>query len=229
MNLGQPSVFSEHDSARDMASKLNNTFGSVWRLLQLVQGSSVVAEAAADVFGHTSEMPDTNSLNADHDRRYFRQALIKAAIDMKPYLATDTVGNQSITGTPATLTLDTEAIANANYSLSANEVTIAKKGTYLAFGAVIYDITDDLGGTRGSVEVWLESDDGGSYAAVAGSYGRNYHREASGGSGPWFGVPFVHANDSKKVRIRMDRINGTTNIDTAADRSKLFLVRLPGF
>lgn len=71
MNLGQPSVFAPGDTDADRARKLNGTFASVWRLLQLVQGGTTIVQPPEKVFGHTSEMPDNNGLNHDHDRRYY--------------------------------------------------------------------------------------------------------------------------------------------------------------
>ena len=72
MNIGQPSLFYRGDSPEELARKLNDTFADIWRLFQRVDRPAVaVAAEAKQGFCHTSEMPDTNSVNRDHDRRYY--------------------------------------------------------------------------------------------------------------------------------------------------------------
>lgn len=145
--------------------------------------------------------------------------------DLKPFLATDTSGNQAIT-TNITINLNNVAISNANYSLASNEVTCVTSGTYWVSFSICYDITNTSGSTRGATEAWVEDDDSGSYAVSPGSYARVYHREAAGGSGLSNGFPLYLANGNRKIRLRATRYIYTTNIDTSANKVQLSLMKV---
>jgi len=137
---------------------------------------------------------------------------------------TDTTGNQSLTTTAATVNLNNTAVSNSNYSLSANEITINSDGTYLINHCVCYDITDTTGATRASLSTWVEEDSAG-YAPIPGSYGRSYHREASGGSGP-AGSCIVALSNGDKIRLRAQQLFATTSIDTTANQVSLNILKV---
>lgn len=152
-------------------------------------------------------------------------ALEAAGTDLKPWMAYDATGNTVITGTPAQLILDTVAVADAGYTLAANQVTINNAGTYLISWASSYNITDTAGGTRGSVDGWVELNSGAGFNPIIGSYCRVYHREASGGSG--ISCAFIEAFASGDIlRVMLDRIYSTTNIDTVANQSSLSILKV---
>lgn len=146
--------------------------------------------------------------------------------DLSPYMVIDTTGNQVINATEATVNLDSEEITNANYSLANDEITIATAGTYQVSYTLNYDITNTSGGNRGRTTCHLQDDDSGSYAASPGSYASVYHREAAGGSGLSTTFLLVVENDNTKIRLRVDRTYGSTNIDTIANQTSLSITKI---
>ena len=138
----------------------------------------------------------------------------------------DTIGNQVVTGTPITLNLDSIVEDNtAFYSLSADVITLIKAGKYLISFSVVGDITNTAGGARGRVQAILEVDTGGGFVAVARSAAYAYVRETAGN---WHATrTFVlSASAGDDIRVRLDRTNGTTNVDTTANESGITIVRL---
>jgi len=146
--------------------------------------------------------------------------------DKKPFCCTDDTGNQSLTGGPVTINLQNVKVSNANYSLASYEITITAAGIYLCSYSLVYDITNTSGGTRGRTIGYVESDDGGSYATLAGSHAGVYHREGAGGSGFSNAFVFEHSNGSKKIRLQANVDHSNTNIDTVAAKVQLTLMKV---
>lgn len=146
-------------------------------------------------------------------------------IDPKPFVAVDSTGNQAITGTEATVNLNSKPLDNAGYTLSANEIQVNQDGKYWVSYSVAYDITNTSGGNRGCVDCHLEDDSGGSFVDTPGSWSRVYHREAAGGSGLSAGCPMVLTN-GKKARLRIKRAYGSTNIDTVANKVSISIIKI---
>jgi hypothetical protein len=146
--------------------------------------------------------------------------------DHKPFLAIDSTGNQEITGTPATVNIDSISLDDDNYTLANDEITIVAAGDYEVSIYVAVDITSSGGATRGALDVWLESDDGGAYAVVPGSYARDYIRESTGGGGSGTTFPLSHTNGNKKVRLRAEMSFGVVDVDTKQNFSKVYIKKL---
>ena len=146
-------------------------------------------------------------------------------IDAAPYVVYDNTGNVPITGTEATLNLDTVGISSSNYVLSADTVTFNVGGSYHICYGVSYDITDTSGGTRGALTSHVEEDSSGSFNDVQWSFASSYHRETAGRSGTTacFNLD-LNAGDS--MRVRVQRTTGTTNIDTTPGESQLSIHRI---
>lgn len=146
--------------------------------------------------------------------------------DTKPYMVTDTTGNQAING-PITVNLDNEEIADANYSLAADEITISLAGTYLVSFSLSWDITDFGGADRGRVDGWIEDDDSGAYALAPGSPIGDYHREnTDNGSSVSNTFLLYLANPNKKIRLRAEQTTGNTNVDTRADHTQVSIIKV---
>jgi hypothetical protein len=146
--------------------------------------------------------------------------------DTDPWSAIDSIGNQSITGTAATLNIDSITLANANYSLATDIITINSAGIYWISYYMSYEITNTTGGTRGSVRVWVEEDQGTStWQAILDSASNSYHREASGATGSGTSFPYSLASGDK-LRVRMQRTVGTTNIDTVVNQSHISIMKV---
>lgn len=147
------------------------------------------------------------------------------SVDMKPYVVRDSTGNQAITGTEVTVNMNTIELSNAGYSLAGDEITVNQNGVYLILWAIAYDITNTSGGTRGCVEGHIEENSGGSFVDIMSSYGRVYHREAAGGSG-LSGATIVQLNNGNKIRLQVRRANGSTNLDTVANKSSVSIMKV---
>ena len=144
--------------------------------------------------------------------------------DLKPYMVLDNTGGQQITSA-MTVNLDVEAVSNANYSLSNDEVTISAAGIYLVSIGFTYYVASTGGAARGACKAWIEDDDSGSYATSPGSECYAYHRETASEGGDACTKTFLLylANTSKKIRLRCQRTYSTTDIDTYAGTSLSFL------
>jgi len=149
--------------------------------------------------------------------------------DFKPYKVYDATGNQVINETERTVNLDTVDISDANYSLASDEITVVGAGTYLISMTVAIEQYDTSGGTRSMTNFWMESDDGGSYAEIIGSFMAIYARETCidehGGNNTTF--LFVQDNASKKLRIRGVVPNASgTHVDTMVNRTSVSILKV---
>lgn len=84
MNFGSHDIFTDKDTPKLRAQKLESTFDRVWRIFGELDKRILTSQpAAAGVYGHTSAMPDVGGTNPDHDKRYYTkgqtQRLITAA------------------------------------------------------------------------------------------------------------------------------------------------------
>lgn len=197
-----------------------------WKYVAL--GGHEIVNNLNDLLDVDAENPsDNDSLTWDTaTSKWIPEAVSGGTTDLHSYMVIDTTGDQSITGTTATCNLDSEEISDTNYSLTNDEITFSAAGTYQISYAFNYDITDTSGGTRGRVHTWIEDDDSDSYAVSPGSYASSYHREASGGSGQSCTFILYLANANKKIRLRMDRTTGSTNLDTRANETSVSIIKL---
>ena len=150
-------------------------------------------------------------------------------VNLEPYQVTDNAGNQAIDGTERTLNLDTEHIADANYSLSGDHVTIVDAGTYLISYGLLWDTTNTSGGATHVVEAHCEKITAGpTYTNIAPSYSRQVGLEQGAGVPTGYcGKPFLFTFAAGEgIRVRMDRVAGTTNIDTSQYGSSLSIVKV---
>ncbi len=145
------------------------------------------------------------------------------SVDMAPFFAIDSTGDQSLTATVVTIIIDSVVTSHAYYSLSGNEVTIQSggAGTYKIDYSVIYDITSTAGGTRGACTTWLEKNE----SVINGSHGRAYHREASGGSGlgGFATIPLIVGDI---IRVRAQATYSNTAIDTVQNMSSISFLKV---
>ena len=149
--------------------------------------------------------------------------------DFKPYKVYDSTGNQQITGTTATVNMNVQDITNANYSLSNDEITIVAAGTYLVSYTIAIEQYNTSGSTRAMTNYWIESDDGGSYSEIVGSfiaiYGRETCIDEHGGNSATFLL--VHSNPNKKLRVRCVKpLSSGTNVDTMAGKSSVSIIKI---
>lgn len=144
-----------------------------------------------------------------------------------PFMALDTTGNQVIAGV-ANMNIDSVEVSNAIYSLAADEITFTKAGTYLIAYTICHESTDIAGGDRADVHVYAEDDDGGAYATSPGSHSTAYNRETVGLDSSVNHCTFllVLANAGKKMRLRIERVTGTANIDTIANYSNVTILKI---
>lgn len=146
--------------------------------------------------------------------------------ELLPGMAIDGTGTQPITNVIQTCNLDTGVIANSNYSLSNSHVTIVRPGIYLVSYFLCYEIINAAGGPNGSVHSWIGTEDGGSFIAAFGSYSVSYHEEIAGTFGNGAAFLLRHLNANRRIRIRMQRLTGTTNIATIGNRTHLSVLKV---
>jgi len=152
---------------------------------------------------------------------------IKADVNTMPYAVNDSTGDQSITGTEVTVNLDEELYAHSNYSLASDVITVTEAGFYQIGYTVCWDTTNTAGGASHIVESHVDYYVS-SYTAVDGSYKRGYAVEAPAGTRTGsVGATFLLSMEAgSKIRLRVDRVAGSTNIDTSADRVSLWMTKI---
>lgn len=143
-----------------------------------------------------------------------------------PAIGIDGTGTQSITTVVQTCNLDTVIIGNSNYALSSSEITIVRPGIYLVSYFLCYEIISASGGPRGSIHAWIDSNDSGPFSPAYGSYSTSYHEEIASTFGNGATFLLQHLNSNSKVRIRMQRITGTTDLATIVDRTHLSMIKV---
>ena len=124
---------------------------------------------------------------------------------------------QVITGTPITMDLTTSDVTTGtgDFTVAADAVTILNAGTYRIFAQCTTVDTDAAGAARTTIETRVEVNS----AAVAGSIARHYHRETEDNTGNIEFFYTVSANDV--IRVRLDRLGQTTNVETLPTLCKL--------
>ncbi len=176
-------------------------------------------------FNDSTPAAPTGGANVKWQRSGTGPDSVSAYVPQASALFIDTTGNQTLNGTAATVNLDSNPVTDGNYSLATDEVTVNSDGRYEITFHIGFNITNTSGGARGTVLGWIEDDNSGTYAVTPGSYGRTYTREATAGSGITGGT-IVDLVDTDKIRLRMQRINGTTNMDTEANQVSLTIKKI---
>ncbi len=142
----------------------------------------------------------------------------------------DDTGGVSITGTEITLNLDTttETITDADYTFSAanNTVEFNQDGVYKISANVGSDTTNTGGAARGTIEIRIQEDPLGAtaWADIPGALSLCYQRETTSNSCNVSLIRSFSATD--EIRIRLIRIDGTTNTETEADGSHILIERV---
>lgn len=142
--------------------------------------------------------------------------LVPPAPPPELYVVTGTGTN--LTTSAATMNLSTEREANGRYSLSSNQVTVAKAGQYW-FGLTVQGFVDsESGSLRGGLEAWLEDDT----VALAQSYCECYLRETvhGGSAASSFGAS-LGAGSVLRIRAQLD-----ASIDASLLRSQLSIMQV---
>jgi len=129
-------------------------------------------------------------------------------------------GSTDITGTEADIGLDTTDVANANFSLSSNDITVTDAGTYLICYSI--PIADDgsTGGTRAAMQGSVDLDS----ILINQSRSQDYARETSGGQG--VSASFVCSIGASGVITLRITQSGTTDTSTETGQSQLSIVKL---
>ena len=102
-------------------------------------------------------------------------------------------------------------------------------GTYQISFTIAIEQTNTSGSTRAMTNYWMESDDGGSYSEIRGSfiaiYGRETCIDEHGGNNATF--LFVQSNPNKHLRIRCVKpLSSGTNVDTMVNRSSVSIIKI---
>lgn len=170
--------------------------------------------------------PASATLPTDHQalsNRAAEGAHPVSAVGLIPYQVKDGAGAQAIAGA-FTVNLDTIMIDDVDqYVLDTDEIEILEAGTYqISFILTAEDI-DASGGVQCNVSVWVDEDSAG-WATVDGSYAEATHIETMDSSTSHTFLLTVAAGDS--IRLRAARANGTTNIQTKADRTLVSIIKV---
>lgn len=202
-----PETYAKRDWPRKVSRKAKQIENDVSALSAQVTEQSVPSGGSAN-----------DILTKDSGTDYDASWQAPADADLKPYCATGTG-----TDIPAAATqqdLSTEQVANANYALASDSVTVTAAGTYLISYAIQIDEDGTSGGTRGRATAYV-TDDG---VAIAQSYSGVYVRETSGGSG--LSSSFVATLGAGSVLALFTEQDGTATTDISAERTQLSILKV---
>lgn len=175
----------------------------------------IVAEQGTDNNGTLRYSATNNRWEASNDAGNF-DAIQTANV----FYAYDAAGGQTINATEITMNIDTTVISDSAYTLAADEVTINEDGLYrISFQLGVDDI-NTAGGARAMIEMTLQDN----AADIPGAVLPCYHRETTGNS---CNLTILHSMTAGDVlRARLDRINGSTNVQTEPNNSRLMIEKV---
>ncbi len=134
--------------------------------------------------------------------------------------AYDNAGGQTVNGSAITLNIDTIRRNNANYTLSADQITINSDGTYeIRYEGTVANATGTIGDTR----FYLEVDTGGGFTLEDGSDCRAYNRDTTNAGTCGRSVVMDLSNGDV---IRLRAIAGSGTGTTVADSSSITVSKL---
>lgn len=177
-----------------------------WRLFYS-NGSGTITELALGTSGQVLQSNGASSAPSFEDA--------SGGSSDNIFFAYDNTGAAAITGTAATLNIDTTVRSDSAYTLSADEVTINEAGDYEIFVEIQLEQTDTAGAARTSVTIRLQEDPlgVGSWANISGASGKIYGRETEESSGTLMWVQTFSATD--KLRVQLQRQGAAMNIQTS--------------
>jgi len=147
---------------------------------------------------------------------------------MQIYQVYDGAGGGTIDGTERTVNLDTEDISHEDFSLATDEITVDYAGTYRIGYYVTWQQHDTTGSTIALVECHMEY-----YLAAWTNHPRSYsvgyaYEFTAGSECGGTGCQFLweSSSDSQKLRLRVQRVQNTTTLRLAADRTMVNIVRV---
>lgn len=151
-----------------------------------------------------------------------------SSIDCMPYVAKDGAGGQTMNSTTEfVVNLDTEGIANANYSLANDEITISAAGNYWVAFQVTFNANANVTTARGGWASWLEVDSGGGWGDAgdhlwdSGYWREQAHYNSTCGAGPYV------ATAGDKIRLMTAFTEGATAaFPLVANRSWVSMIKL---
>ena len=150
------------------------------------------------------------------------RTLDKADIVFEAYNAT---GGTNIDGTEATLGLSNTKLSDTSFSLATNEVTVSATGVFeIEVSVDVEGVTDQTGGARCTILMLLQKDTGGGYATVTGGARKLYLRETTQNGRSFETTESLSSGD--KLRVRVQRTNGTTVAKTIAESNILRIKRV---
>jgi hypothetical protein len=126
--------------------------------------------------------------------------------------AYDSIGGQVVNNTEATIPIDSVVVSDSKYSFVGSELEFLEAGLYKVTLECLWQITNTGGGTRGSVRASLEEDPGTGFQDISYAASGNYHREGGRNSSASLTV-IRQFPVGTKIRGRVQRTNGTTNIN----------------
>jgi len=203
-----------YDHNADLETLQGGTSGEKYHLTE-TQESELTGAADTALHYHDSDRARANHTGTQ----------APSTLTSYPYLAYDNTGNTTITGATTVITLQTEAISDANYGLSGYVVTITAAGIYQVSYGVTYDITDLSGGATGTADAWIQIYTAPSWGPYTPSLCRDHHNERSGGGGV-SGTTLISISASDQLRLVAKMSQGTTTIDTKANCSWMSLLRV---
>lgn len=145
------------------------------------------------------------------------------------FYAFDNIGKSNIINTPKKINFNIVEILESTYHNTNGVVTIKNKGVYQISYTVVAESHNMKGEARGSLQAYIEINDGSGYIKIPGSTVSNYMRESSEGLTNYMvtkTLPIKITTENSKIRIMCLNSSSTTTSITKKDESSLYIVSI---
>lgn len=174
-------------------------------------------------FEHTDFLGSTNrTICLDSNEKIY---LSEGPCDNAYFYVVDSAASVAITGVQTVINLDSIQVNSGHFTLNADTITFNKAGVYQVSYNFNYDVIDSSGGTRGSMEVIAELNEGSGYNEIVGSQSHSYFRESARRSGNQ-ATFLIEVDSSDILRLQRDRVTGSSNTWTLPNESSLTIVKI---
>ena len=180
--------------------------------------TSIISEQGSDANGEIRYNATANEWELSNDGGAFKAVSTNLAPSV--FYAYDGTGGQTVDGTERTLNIDTPVVSDANYALTADEVTVTEAGLYRINLNFTSNGADTSGGARTSIDLRLQENG----VNIPGALVECYHREGEENSCSLSIIEDIAAGAA--IRARVDRTGGTSVVTTIADGSRLMIERI---
>ncbi len=203
----------------------DGTYGTIFTLDEDNAGAGVNLDLVANQGSGNDGTIRYNAANTRWEISNNGSATFNAIQGANIFFGYDATGGQTINATEITINIDTTDFADANYSLATDQVTINETGVYQITLDVGAETTNLGGSTVAGWIIKLQENVGAGFVDIANSVTGCIAIELSNTYSCNLTIARSFAA-TDIIRVRADRVNGTTNFRTLADNTRLIIEKI---